>query len=72
MENNFYIADFSLPNKSAYSVHVLKICDAFNELNKKKITLLLPYIQDDYSFKRIQKDYFLKFSPIIKKFFLKK
>ena len=72
MVNNFYIADFSLPNKSAYSVHVLKICDAFNELNKKKITLLLPYIQDDYSFKRIQKDYFLKFSPIIKKFFLKK
>ena len=26
----FYIADFSIPNKSAYTVHVLKICD--NEL----------------------------------------
>ena len=25
----FYIADFSLPNMSAYALHVLKMCDAF-------------------------------------------
>ena len=31
-----YIADFSLPNKSAYALHVLKICDAFGEYTKKK------------------------------------
>ena len=72
MENSFYIADFSLPNKSAYSVHVLKICDAFNELNKEKITLLIPHVQNNYNFKKIQNDYLLKFSPLIKFFFLKK
>ena len=27
-----YIADFSLPNMSAYALHVLKMCDAFSEL----------------------------------------
>ena len=72
MKNYFYIADFSLPNKSAYSIHVLKICDAFNELNKKKITLLIPHIQSGYSFKKIQRDYLLKFSPFIKSFYSKK
>ena len=72
MKNYFYIADFSLPNKSAYSIHVLKICDAFNELNKKKITLLIPHIQSDYSFKKIQTDYLLKFSPFIRSFYSKK
>jgi len=72
MKNYFYIADFSLPNKSAYSIHVLKICDAFNELNRKKITLLIPHIQRNYNFKKIQVDYLLKFSPVIKAFYLKK
>ena len=28
-----YIADFSLPNQSAYTIHVLKMCDAFANLN---------------------------------------
>ena len=27
----FYISDFSLPNMSAYTIHVLKMCDAFSE-----------------------------------------
>ncbi len=68
----FYIADFSLPNKSAFSVHVLKICDAFNEINKKKITLLIPFVQKNYSTMKIKKDFLLKFSPQIEYFFKKK
>ena len=28
----FYVAEFSLPNMSAYSLHVLKMCDALSEL----------------------------------------
>ena len=45
-----YIADFSLPNMSAYALHVLKMCDAFSELNysvnyfyliKKKHTIMI-------------------------------
>ena len=28
-----YVAEFSLPNMSAYAVHVLKMCDAFLEFS---------------------------------------
>ena len=33
MLNLNYIADLSVPNKSAYTVHVLKICDNFSKLD---------------------------------------
>ena len=39
--NIVYIADFSLPNMSAYAVHVLKMCDALTE---KKIMLSFSYL----------------------------
>ena len=71
-KNVFYIADFSLPNKSAYSLHVLKICDAFNEINKNKINLLLPHIHKNYSDKKIKNDFLLKKKPKIKYFNNKK
>lgn len=29
----FYISELNLPNTSAYSIHVMKMCDAFNTLN---------------------------------------
>ena len=35
-----YIAETSLTNKSAYTVHVLKMCDALSK--KNNLTLLLP------------------------------
>ena len=28
----YYVAELNLPNKSAYSIHVMKMCDAFSEL----------------------------------------
>lgn len=68
-KNVFYIADFSLPNKSAYSLHVLKICDAFNEINKFKIKLLIPHIRKNYSIKKIKNDFLLKKQPQIKHFY---
>jgi len=72
IKNVFYVADFSLPNKSAYSLHVLKICDAFNEINKNKINLLLPHIHKNYSNKKIKNDFLLKKIPNIKSFYEKK
>ena len=72
IKNVFYVADFSLPNKSAYSLHVLKICDAFNEINKNKINLLLPHIHKNYSNKKIKNDFLLKKIPNIKSFYNKK
>ena len=41
-----YIAETSLTNKSAYTVHVLKMCDALSK--KSKLTLLLPNNKIDY------------------------
>jgi glycosyltransferase involved in cell wall biosynthesis len=66
-----YIADFSLPNKSAYSLHVIKMCDGFSEL-KKNVELIIPHLNKKYSSKRIRKDYLLKHKFKIKGFFLTK
>ena len=54
-----YIADFSLPNMSAYTLHVLKMCDAFSEL-KYSVKLFLPYKQKKYNFNTIKKEFLLK------------
>ena len=68
----FYIADFSLPNKSAYSSHVLKICDAFGEVTKNNVELLIPFLDSNYSLKEVKKDYLLRHNLKIKFFFTKK
>ncbi len=71
-ERIVYIADFSLPNKSAYTLHVLKICDAFSEYTGKKTELIIPHLEKKYSYKKIKKDYKLKYGLNIKSFFKKK
>lgn len=68
----FYIADFSLPNKSAYSSHVLKICDAFSEVTQNNVELLIPFLDPNYLLKKVKKDYLLKYNLKIKFFFNKK
>lgn len=73
MNNNknkkiFYISDFSLPNMSAYTIHVLKMCDAFSE-SYYDVRLLLPHIRRGYKLKKIQTDYLLKSSFKILGFF---
>ncbi len=67
----FYIADFSIPNKSAYTVHVLKICDNFVK-NGYNLTLLLYSNEKNISFKTIKKKYKLKKNFKIKYCFQKK
>ena len=54
-----YIADFSVPNKSAYAVHVFKICDSFVK-QKYKLNLYLYSNENTVSFRKIKKDYNLK------------
>ena len=36
----FYIAELNLPSKSAYSIHVMKMCEAFSKL-KHNISLIV-------------------------------
>lgn len=64
----FYIAEFSLPNQSAYALHVLKMCDGFSALKNMRVELLIPHINSSYS-KKIKKDYILKYNYKIKSFF---
>ncbi len=59
MKKLLYLSDFSLPNKSAYTVHVLKICEAFS---KKKIQVKLIVNSSKVNFKKVKRDYLLDHS----------
>ncbi len=54
-----YIADISLPNKSAYAVHVLKICDNFVK-NGFRVNLNIYSRDEKYTFSKIKKNFLLK------------
>ena len=64
-----YIAETSLTNKSAYTVHVLKMCDALSK--KNNLTLLLP--KNKVYYKTLKKEFLFtsknKFYFNNKKFF---
>jgi len=53
-----YIAETSLTNKSAYSQHVIKMCDAFAQLNHD-IILYLPKFNTDTKYDEIKKKFLL-------------
>ena len=63
-----YIAEFSLPNMSAYAVHVLKMCDSFCQ-NNNDVELIIPFSNSLYNFKKIKNDYVLKSNYKIKSLF---
>ena len=60
-----YIAETSLTNKSAYTHHVLKMCDAFSK--KGEVELILPYIKENTILKSIKKNFLLSIKKIILK-----
>ena len=66
-----YVAEINLPSHSAYPLHVLKMCDAFAELNYK-VTLYIFYKDNKLNFNKIKKIYNLKNSFEIKSIFSKK
>ena len=70
-KNLIYIADFSLPNMSAYMLHVLKMCDAFSE-KKCNVRLFVPYKQKNLNYRTLKKKYLLKKSFVIDSFFKNK
>lgn len=55
--NFYYIAEFSIPSKSAYSIHVLKMCDNIQDLNYK-LNLIIPNCRS--KFRNIKNNYNLK------------
>tara|TARA_Y100000591_G_C21817251_1_gene691479 strand:+ start:1220 stop:1615 length:396 start_codon:yes stop_codon:yes gene_type:complete len=54
----FYIAETQLNNKSAYSHHVIKMCDAFGQ-NMIDITLIIPYEKNNINFSKLKKKFLL-------------
>jgi len=53
----FYIAEINLPSFRAYTIHVLKIIDAFT--NTLKTQLIIPFCSQNYNYKNIKKDFLL-------------
>lgn len=51
-----YVCEVNYPNSSAYSIHVLKMCDAFAKNNK--VNLFLPFSK--VATKKLNKDYSIK------------
>lgn len=62
-----YIAETSLTNNSAYTHHVVKMCDAFSQLNQE-VLLYIPQVQKNLKYEDIEKKYLLLSS---KKFTIK-
>ena len=68
----YYIADTSLENKSAYSQHVIKMCDGFGQ-HGCSVDLILPQKENIISFNYLKKKFLLKskipfkFNGILKK-----
>ena len=54
-----YIAETSLTNKSAYSHHVIKMCDAFVKKGHQ-VSLITSKKNLNLSFQKIKKDFALK------------
>ena len=67
----FYIAETSLTNRSAYSHHVIKMCDAFSKLDHD-VSLITSKKSFYFSFKKIKKDFALKGKKSFKVFFFSK
>ena len=53
-----YIAETSLTNNSAYTHHIVKMCDAFSQLNQE-VVLYLPQVQKNFKYVDIEKKYLL-------------
>jgi glycosyltransferase involved in cell wall biosynthesis len=53
-----YIAETSLTNQSAYSQHVIKMCDAFGQ-RSCDLTLVVPKEKNNLTFKKIKRNFLL-------------
>ena len=56
MKKAFYIAEINLPSTSAYSTHVLKMCNHLSQ-KFKKTELLLISKSPDISYQSLEKKY---------------
>jgi len=72
LENLYYVAEFSLPNNTAYTIHVVKMLNALNE-KLGTCELIIPYKDNKYNYNNLKKNFFLRKKKfLIKSIFQKK
>ena len=72
LKNLYYVAEFSLPNNTAYTIHVVKMLNALNE-KLEKCELIIPYKDNKYNYNNLKKDFSLQKNKfLIKSIFQKK
>ena len=52
-----YISETTIENKSAQTLHVLKMCDAFSK--KGDVQLIIPFLKKKTDFQKIKKKLFI-------------
>ena len=60
MKKIIYISDLNLPNNSAQSIQILKMCDAFSSIKNKAVILFVKFYNKNYSLNKIKKNLILK------------
>ena len=55
-----YISDLNLPNNSAQSIQILKMCDAFSGIKNRAVILFVKFHNKNYSLNKIKKNLILK------------
>ena len=60
----YYVAELNLPSKSAYSIHVMKMCEAFSELDNEVMLITTNVKVNSYNI--------MNFYNVKKKFTIKK
>ena len=64
LKNLCYVAEFSLPNNKAYTIHVIKMLNALNE-HFRSCELIIPYKDNKYEYSHLAKNFLLKKKKIL-------
>ena len=60
MKKIIYISDLNLPNNSAQSIQILKMCDAFSGIKNRAVILFVKFYNKNYSLNKLKKNLILK------------
>jgi len=64
----YYVSELNIPNKSAYSIHVMKMCEAFSKLGFKAFLFTINNKNLTKTFKSYNVKYKFKIIPVFKNF----
>ena len=65
MKKIIYISDLNLPNNSAQSIQILKMCDAFSSIKIKAVILIFKFHKKNNFLNKIKKNLILNIFNIV-------